>query len=336
MRRFAMVGAGFWAQYQLAAWGEVAGAVCVAVCDRDEARATALAAKAGGVPVYSDMERLLQQESLDFVDIVTSPETHHALVLLAAKYRVPVICQKPMATSLADAEAMVRVCHEADIPFYTHENWRWQRPLRELKTALDSGVIGTPFRAHLAFRTGYPILDNQPYLAELEEYVLSDMGTHILDVARFYFGEAQSLYCQFHRIHPHIKGEDAATVMMQMNGVTVVCDMAEAETPLENDRGDTLVFVEGSNGSAELTSDCWLRITTKAGTHALRVPPKSYVWAHPDYMLYQSAMASCHVNLFAGLTGTGVAETTAADNIKTMRLVYAAYQSGRTGEVTRL
>src|SRR5262249_43944589 len=149
-----------------------------------------------------------------------------------AAHRTPVICQKPMATSLADAEAMVAACRAAGVPFFVHENWRWQRPLREMKALLDSGILGTPFRAHIAWRTGYPVLENQPYLAELEEYVLSDMGTHILDVARFFFGEPERLYCQANRVHPNIKGEDAATVMMPMGGVTVVCDMGEAETPL--------------------------------------------------------------------------------------------------------
>jgi predicted dehydrogenase len=332
MKRFAMVGAGFWARYQLGAWSEVPEANCVAVCDVDLARAQEMAGHFGISGVYSDLETMLQKESLDFVDIVTSPNTHHALVLIAAKHSVPVICQKPMATSLADAEEMVQVCCEANVPFFVHENWRWQRPLRELKAVLDCGILGKVFRAHFAFRTGYPVLDNQPYLAEAEEYILSDMGTHILDVARFFFGEADRLYCQFHRVHPHIKGEDAATVVLSMSGVTVVCDMAEAETPLEHDRGDTFAFLEADQGSAELTADCWLRVTTKQGTISRRVAPQSYPWAHPDYMLYQSAMADCHANLFAGLTGTGVAETTGEDNIRTVRLVYAAYESGRTGQ----
>jgi D-apiose dehydrogenase len=333
MLRFAMLGAGFWARYQLAAWGEMEGVQCVAICDPVREKAESLA-RARNVPaVYTEAEALLEQEKPDFIDIVTSPETHHDLVLLAAKHRIPVICQKPMANSLADAEAMVAACREAGIPFFVHENWRWQRPLREMKAVLDSGVLGIVYRAHIAFRTGMPILENQPYLAELEEYILPDMGTHILDVARFYFGEAQSLYCQCHRVHPHIKGEDAATVMMKMNGVTVVCDMAEAETPLEHDRGDTFVFVEGEKGSAELTADCWLRVTTKEGTQARRVPPRSYDWAHPDYMLFQSAMVACHANLLAGLRGEGVAETTGEDNIKTIRLVYAGYDSARNGRV---
>lgn len=333
MRRFAMLGAGFWARYQLAAWGEMEGVECVAICDPVHEKAEALA-RARNVPaVYTDAETLLTQEKPDFLDIVTSPETHHSLVLLAAKHGIPVICQKPMATSLADSEAMVAACREAGVPFFVHENWRWQRPLREMKGVLDSGILGKVFRAHLAFRTGMDVLSNQPYLGELEEYILTDMGTHVLDVARLYFGEAQSLLCQHHRVHPQIRGEDAATVMMKMGGVTVVCDMAEAETPLEHDRGDTFVFIEGEKGSAELTSDCWLRVTTKEGTQSRRVPPPAYEWAHPEYGFFQAAIVACHANLLAGLRGEGKAETTGEDNLKTIRLVYAAYDSAREGRV---
>lgn len=336
MRRFAMIGAGFWARYQLAAWGEIPGAHCVAVCDRDLERAQELAARYGVEGVYTDLGTLLAAERPEFLDIVTSPETHRELVQLAAEHRVPVICQKPMATSLADAEAMVTLCREAGVPFLIHENWRWQRPLRELKAVLDSGVLGTVYRARIAFCTGYPILANQPHLAEIEEYVLSDMGSHLFDVARFLFGEAQRITCQIHRVHPQIKGEDAATALLLMNGVTVVCDMGEAETPLEHDRGDTLVLVEGSRGSAELGADCRLQVTTSAGTLSRRVAPPGYSWTHPDYPLFQSAMVPCLQNLFAGLNGGADVETTAEDNIKTIRLVYAAYESARSGNTVHL
>ena len=58
------------------------------------------------------------------------------------------------------------------------------------------------------------------------------MGSHILDVARFLFGEADSLYCQTHRVHRDIRGEDVATVMLRMRAATtVVCEMAYAEPP---------------------------------------------------------------------------------------------------------
>ena len=102
---------------------------------------------------------------------------------MAARRGMPVICQKPMATSLAEAEQMVRICLENRVPFYIHENWRWQSQIREFKKVLDSGQIGTPFRARLFLVSGYPVFNNEPSIKEQEHFILQDMGPHILDVA---------------------------------------------------------------------------------------------------------------------------------------------------------
>src|SRR5205823_10531228 len=103
-------GAGFWSRYQLAGWRELQGAECVAIYNRTRSKAEALAQNFGLPAVYDDPEELLRREELDFIDIITAVEQHRPLVLLAAKYKVPVICQKPMATTLAEAEEMVRAC----------------------------------------------------------------------------------------------------------------------------------------------------------------------------------------------------------------------------------
>jgi len=78
--RVGIVGAGFWAKYQLAAWGEIEGAKVVAVCDKDRAKAEALGIK----KVHDDAAAMLEKEKLDVVDIITSPDTHVELVKLAA------------------------------------------------------------------------------------------------------------------------------------------------------------------------------------------------------------------------------------------------------------
>jgi predicted dehydrogenase len=138
-------------------------------------------------------------------------------------------------------------------------------PDSQLKRELESGKIGTPFRARIDMISGFPLFENQPFLKDLEQYILTDLGSHILDVARFLFGEAQSLYCHTQRIHPDIKGEDVATVMMKMSGdTTVVCEMAYAGNYLERERfPETFIFIEGSEGSIELAPDYWIRVTTK-------------------------------------------------------------------------
>lgn len=331
--RFAFFGAGFWAPCQLAAWREVPGAECVAIYNRTRAKAEKLAAQFGIPAVFDDAREMLRRTAVDFVDIATGNDTHEEFVLLAARNRIPVICQKPMAPTLAACRRMVAACRRARVPFFIHENYRWQTPIRALQAELRRGTIGTPFRARFDSISGFPDITMQPFLAELEQYIIADMGVHILDLARFCFGEAESVYCRTQRVHRNIKGEDVATILLGMrSGATVTCHLALAENFIERECfPETLVLVEGEKGSIELSPGHWLRVTTKDGTDARRCPPPRFSWADPAYDLSQAAIVPCHANLLRALQGRGAAETTADDNLKTLRLAFAAYDSARTG-----
>jgi predicted dehydrogenase len=335
--RFAILGTGFWARYQLAAWREVPGAQCVALYNRTVAKAEALAREFGVPAVYGDPEELVHREKPDFLDIITDVGTHSRLVHLAAAHRIPVICQKPMAPTLAEAEQMVTACRQAGVPFFVHENWRWQAPLRALKRVLDEGRIGRVFRARITYSNSFPVFDNQPFLKELEQFILTDIGTHILDTARMLFGEARTLFCRTARVHPDIKGEDVATVMLGMDsGATVTCEMSYASR-VEHDRfPETFVHVEGEQGATELGPDYWLRVTTVAGTQARRCPPPFFPWTDPRYTLSQSAGVACNANLLGALRGEATAETTGEDNLKTLKLVFGSYDSAKTGQAIEL
>lgn len=333
--RFAVLGTGFWSYFQIPAWFEVGGVELVAVYNRTVSKAEKVAARFNVPRVYDDAEKLLKNEQLDFVDIITEIDAHAQFVKLAAKYGLPVICQKPMAPDLATAQDMVQTCQQAGVPFFIHENWRWQTPIRTLKQALTEGSIGTPFRARLNMISGFPVFANQPFLKTLKHFILTDLGSHILDTARFLFGEADCLYCQIHKVHADIAGEDVATVMMGMGGkTTVTCYLAYAENYLEHDHfPQTYIFVEGERGSIQLGPDYWLRVTTKDGTLARRVPPPRYAWADPAYDVVHASIVPCNADLLKALKGDGSAETTGEDNLKTVRLVFAAYDSAQNRQV---
>lgn len=331
--RFALLGTGFWARYQLAAWREVPGACCVALYNRTRSKAEALAREFNVPAVYDDAEELLRLERPDFVDIVTDVSTHRQFVELAARHGVHAICQKPLAPTLDDAGAMIAACQQAGVSLAVHENWRWQAPLRELKRVLASGAVGPVFRARIDYCNSFPVFENQPFLKELEQFILTDMGTHILDAARFLFGEADRLYCQTHRVHLDIRGEDAATVVLhQRDGATVTVNLSYASR-VEHDRfPEAYVFVEGEQGSVEVGPDFWIRVTTATGTYSRRCPPPFYAWADPRYALVHSSIVACHADLLRALLNGTPAETAAEDNLKTLRLVFAAYESARSGQ----
>ncbi|MGH9628997.1 MAG: Gfo/Idh/MocA family oxidoreductase, partial [Bryobacteraceae bacterium] len=85
--RGAIIGCGFFAQFQIEAWRRMPEVELVAACDLDPARAKAAAPQA-----YASAEELFAREELDFVDIATRPESHLALVELACAQKVPIIC----------------------------------------------------------------------------------------------------------------------------------------------------------------------------------------------------------------------------------------------------
>ena len=127
--------------------------------------------------------------------------------------------------------------------------------------------------------------------------------------------------------------------MMKMtSGATVLCAMGYAENHLEHDCfPETFFFVEGKHGSIELAPNFWLRVTTANGTHARRYPPPRYAWADPDYAVAQTSAVACCRDLLAGLRGEpGAGQTSAEDNLKTLQLVFAAYDSADSGDAIRL
>ncbi|GAB4540412.1 MAG: Gfo/Idh/MocA family oxidoreductase [Anaerolineae bacterium] len=332
--RFAIFGTGFWSRFQLAAWQELGGVECVALYNRTRSRAEALAYEFGVPTVYDDPEELLRREKIDFIDIITHVDAHSQLVHLAARYKIPVICQKPMAPDLETACKMVQVCQEAGIPFMVHENWRYQYPIQQVKAALQAGKVGKPFRAHIVYANSAPVFENHPYLKELDRFIIADMGSHLLDVARFLFGEAKTLYCRTSQITPGIKGEDVATVMMEMEGgVTVICALSYASR-VEHDRwNETYMTIECDQGSIELGPDYWVRVTTEEGTLSRRYIPPDYDWIDHDYYVVQSSIVPCNADLLHSLQTGQPAPTSGEDNLKTMRLVFAAYDSAQTGQI---
>lgn len=336
--RFAVFGAGFWAPFQLHAWREVGGARCVAVYNRTRRKAEALAAQFDIPAAYDDAARLLAETRPDFVDNVTEVGGHKPLSLLCARAGIACICQKPLAASLRDAASIVAAFRRTGTPFFVHENWRWQAPLTRVRHLLRAGAVGVPLRARLTMVSGFDVFANQPALRELDQFILTDLGTHLLDVARVLFGEARSLSCRTARtLQPRVRGENVATMLLTMGPTPthVVIELGYARTPLEASAREvfpqTLVFVEGTAGSLELAADYVLRVTTRKGTLVTREAPPRFAWADPRYAVVHASIVPCCADLLRGLRGDGGGETTGADNLKTLRLVFAAYDSARTG-----
>jgi D-apiose dehydrogenase len=336
--KFAVLGCGFWSKFQIGAWSEIENAELVAVYNRTASKAQKIAEYFKVPRVYDNPEDLLSREKPDFVDIITDVDTHAYFVEMAVKHGVKyIICQKPMAPDFETAKRMVKVCEEARVKLYIHENYRWQAPVRRFKQIIDSGIIGRPFKARISFLSGFPVFDNQPFLKELDHFILTDMGSHVFDVCRFLFGECAQLWCQTRAVNPGIKGEDVAVIMMDMkNGMPVYTEMSYASI-IEHDTFSTLnILVEGEKGSVFLGPKFEIRTTTRKGTISEIVKFPSYAWADPDYIVNHESGIHINRNILEDIQGKGKAENSGKDNLETVRLIWASYESAGTGKKIKI
>jgi len=332
--KFAVLGCGFWSKFQIGAWSELEGVELVAVYNRTRSKAEKIAEYFRVPRIYDQPEELFRNEKLDFVDIITDVDTHSFFVEMAVRNGVKrIICQKPMAPDFSTAKHMVKICSAAGAKLYIHENYRWQAPVRRFRQIIDSGVIGKPFKARVSFLSGFPVFDNQPFLRELDHFILTDMGSHVLDVIRYLFGECRELWCQTKAINRGIKGEDLSVALLDMkNGMPVYTEMSYASI-VEHDSFSTLhILVEGEGGSVSLGPGFEIRTTTREGTKSEVVKFPSYTWADPDYIVNHESGIHINRNILEDMQGKGRAENTGEDNLETVRLIWACYESAATGE----
>jgi predicted dehydrogenase len=327
MLKGGVIGCGFFAANHLAAWELLDGVEITAVCDTDPAKA-----RWNGAKSYTDAAAMLAAEKLDFVDIVTTAASHRPLVELAASHGVAVICQKPFALDLADARAMVAACERAAVPLMVHENFRWQSPLMAVKEVLDSGEIGAPTYARIQFRHCHDIYANQPYLRTEQRLAIMDLGIHVLDLARFFLGEATRLHCRTQRINPKVAGEDCVTIVLDHAGGAVsLVDFSFATRLSPDPFPETLVRIEGSKGTVQLLQGYRLKVSGAGWSREADVEPAVPSFGAKPWHTIQESVVNIQRHWIDCLKTGRAPATSGADNLATLALVGNAYESAATG-----
>jgi predicted dehydrogenase len=227
---------------------------------------------------------------------------------------------------MEDARAMVIACKQAGVHLMVHENFRWQRPIRALKAASEK--IGELFFGRIVFRNDHDIFSNQPYLKEDGRFIIYDLGIHLLDMARFCMGDVSRLFCHTQSVNPMVKGEDAATIQLVMqNGATCIVEACYF-SHLERDIfPQTLIHLEGTQGSATLDANYDLTTVVNGLVSKNRVAPEPPSWASGPGVAIQEGVAAIQQHWVDCIKRRQDAETSGLDNLKTLELVFGAYES---------
>jgi D-apiose dehydrogenase len=325
--RVGLIGCGFYAQNHLNAWKDLAGegAMLIAVCDVDPVKAAAAGAKFG-VPHYVDAAVMFDRERLDLVDIATRQDTHRQLCEMAIARRIPTIVQKPFAPTWDDCIAIVSAAEKAGVWLAVHENFRYQTPMRHIARTIATGAIGTPNWARFAWRTHFDVFSTQPYFYEEERLAIADVGVHILDIARFFMGEAMHISCETQRRYAKVKAEDTATMMLRHeSGAVSLVECTYRARRIPDPFPETLIEIEGEKGSITVNTGCKMTVTSDnlVWHEEIGAPLKPWT-SFPWHVSQEGSYGACRHFLHCIQNGTE-AETRGADNLKTYALVEAAY-----------
>jgi len=312
--RVAIVGCGYFARFHRDAWRRADGVTMVGVCDRDAEKAAAGASEFPGARSFTTLETMLDEMKPDVLDIVTPPATHHAIVEAAGARRIDVICQKPLADTLAESTAIVETAARHAIRMVVHENFRFMPWFREAKRVLDAGMLGTPLNITFRLRPGdgqgpnAPYLSRQPYFKNQQRFLIHETGIHLIDVFRLLLGEITGVFARLRRFNPIISGEDAGLVMFDFaSGAMGVFD---GNRHLDHPADDTrmtngVMFLEGTGGALRL--DGYGNLFLKP--HGLAERPHAYAWEDRGYggdcVYHQTLHAIAHLRGGAPVANDG-------------------------------
>lgn len=264
--RVAVIGCGYFAQFHHDAWARLEGSSTeprvqvVGVCDQDEIKARGAAARHRGAEIFTDPACLIADLKPDVVDIVTPPATHAALIDLCAAAGSNAICQKPLAPTLSEAEALVTRAEHAGITLIVHENFRFQPWYVEARRLIENGRLGTLHGVAFRMRPGdgqgpEAYLARQPYFQQMPRFLIHETGIHFIDTFRMLMGEITAVTAQLRRINPAIAGEDAGLVMFEFeSAATGILDANRLNDHVAENTRLTMgeMWLEGENGYIRL------------------------------------------------------------------------------------
>jgi predicted dehydrogenase len=328
-----MVGAGYFAAFQLAGW-QAAGASVVALCDLDAARSAALAARHGVPQTFEDAASMFDAVRPDLVDVVLPPTAQAAVVGAALQRALPTVCQKPFGRDLADAETMTALAAAHGVPLVVHENFRFMPWFRECRRLIDSGHFGRLHGISFRLRPGDgqgadAYLERQPYFRTMPQLLVRETAVHFIDCFRYLCGEVRAVTARLRRLNPAIAGEDAGLLIFEFDDArTGLWDGNRLNGFVAADPRRTMgeMWLEGSAGVLRLDGDSRLWWSPH-GSGSEQPHP----YAPGDGGVFGGAVTALQAHVLAHLRNGAPLENAAADYLVNLHVQAAVYHSHASG-----
>ncbi len=278
--------------------------------------------------VYTDHRDLLRDDQIEVVDLATHPHDRVELIEHAIAAGKHILSQKPFVLDLDVGRRLVDAADQKQIVLAVNQNGRFAPHFHFLRRAVGLGVLGQTFSAHLRVHWDHTWTRGTPF-EEIKHLILFDFGIHWFDIVRSLIPgqKVKRVYATTARApHQNMKPALLAQVLIEFDAgqASLVFDGAVIGEPLDE------TYVAGTLGSAHSTGPDLLRQTVTVHSQGVRFEPQLPGRWFPD--AFQGTM----VELLHSIEQRRPTELSAADNLHSLELCFAALQSADTGQPVSL
>jgi UDP-N-acetyl-2-amino-2-deoxyglucuronate dehydrogenase len=330
--RVALVGCGRISRNHFDAIAKIPDLQLVAVCDIVAERAEA-AGTEFSVPWFTGVEQMLAEVPSDAVVIATPSGLHPQHGILAAKAGRHVISEKPMAISLAAADALVQACDDNHVQLFVVKQNRLNPPIVLLKRAIDRGRFGRIYMANCTVRWTRPqeYYDQAPWRGtwEFDGGAFMNQASHYVDLVQWLVGPVESVMAKTATLARRIEAEDTGVAVLRFrSGAIGTIEVTMLTFPKNLEGSITILGEKGTvkiGGTAVNKVEHWQfadyddddKLVEQANTN----PPSVYGFGHEGY----------YRNVVSVLRGQARPDTDGRAGRKSLELILGIYESAKTG-----
>lgn len=307
----------------------IAGVEVIGIADDNQSRGQKFAAQFDS-PLFPSYEALLNEQP-DGVIICSENSKHRAHVELAAQAGAHILCEKPLATTLNDAQAILDCCDEANLILMTAFPMRFSAPMIEVKQSLERGELGELYACNTTNQGQMP-MQHRRWFVDKELAgggAIMDHTVHLADILRWYTGsEVVEVFAQSnHILH-------AESVAVETGGLIMLTFANGTFASIDCSWSKPLNYPTWGGLTMELISERGLT-TIDAFSQTLtqyRSPSNHHGWSYWGSDANQAMIEE----FVSAIRQERQASVTGYDGYKALEITLAAYQSAQSGQPAAL
>ncbi|CAN5733071.1 Gfo/Idh/MocA family oxidoreductase [soil metagenome] len=314
----------------------------LAVCDADSSRSNSLATKYSVPEAHGSLTDLLGS-GIDALLVCTPHPAHESIVIQAAEAGVHVLCEKPIAVQLDQADRMIEAADRAGVNFGVIFQRRFWPAAQRIRTAIDDGSIGFPTlglsQTYLWRPKSYFAMDEWRGKWETEGGgVLMNQAVHMIDMLQWYMGPVTEVYGKHvtlvHQDYIDVEDTAVATLVFESGALGLI----QATTTVKPDFGFR-VSIHGSNGT---TLSVWEHPEGNQGINdtwtldATGEQPKAWEAEEGGQSMYPTFHRLQIEDFLRSIIEQRPPAVTGAEARKSLAIILAIYESSRSGKPVRL